>query len=166
MSPLSKEVDAPPSGDWLYRQGGLVLGPVSGPELVKRLYEGALDGQTEVTLVGHHDFRRVSDTEALRLVLAKAQAKWRVDAMDRQVRDRARRVRNMRLALVGGLAAVGAAGAWAGARYLAVHNPWRTDSGEPTISVEAPTITLARARRRDEDLVDYPLDRAAGSGRP
>ncbi len=165
MSSPHKDVEAPLSGDWLYRQGGLVLGPLSGPELVKRLYEGALDGQTEVTLVGTHHFQRVSETEALRLVLAKAQAKWRVDAMDRQVRERARKVRNARLVVVAGVAAVGAAGAWAGARYLAVHNPWRKDSGEPTISVEAPTITLARARGRDEDLVAYPLDRAAGPSR-
>ncbi len=166
MNSPPKEVDAPLSGDWLYRQEGLVLGPVSGQELVKRLYEGALDAQTEVTMVGTHHFRCVSDTEALRLVLAKAQAKWRVDAMDRKVRERARKVRNVRLAAVAGLATVCAVGAWAGARYLAVHNPWRTESGEATISVEAPTITLARARGRDEDLVAYPLDRPSGGGRP
>lgn len=165
MDPRPKE-DAPLGGDWLYRQGGLVLGPVSGQELVKRLYDGSLDGQTEVGLVGTHDFHRVSEVEALRLYLAKAQAKWRVDALDRRVRDRARKVRNLRLALVAAVAAVGAGGAWAGAQYLAVHNPWRKDTGEPTITVEPPTITLARARRRDEDLVDYPLDRAVGGARP
>jgi len=165
MDPRAKEHDAPLDGDWLYRRGGLVLGPVSGQELVKRLYEGALDGQTEVALVGGHDFQRVSEIEAFRLFLAKAQAKWRVDALDRRVRERARRVRNVRLAAVAGVAIVGAGGAWAGAQYLAVHNPWRKDSGEPTISVEPPTITLARARRRDEDLVDYPLDRAGGGAR-
>ncbi len=165
MASTSKEVEAPLGGDWLYRQGGLVLGPVSGAELVRRLYDGALDGQTEVTLVSSNHFRRISETDALRLVLAKAQAKWRVDAMDRRVRERARRVRNARLAVVAGVAAVGAGGAWAGARYLAVHNPWRKDSGEATISAEAPTITLARARGRDEDLVAYPLDRAASSTR-
>ncbi len=165
MSLPSKAVDPPLGGEWLYRQGGLVLGPVSGAELVRRLYDGALDGQTEVTLVGAHHFQRVSETEALRLALAKAQAKWRVDAMDRRVRERARRVRNVRLAMVVALAVVGAGVAGAGARYLAVHNPWRKESGEPTISVEAPTITLARARGRDEDLVAYPLDRAPTSGR-
>jgi hypothetical protein len=164
--PRTKEVEAPLGGDWLYRQGGLVLGPVSGQELVKRLYEGALDGQTEVTLVGAHHFQKVSDTDALRLFLAKAQAKWRVDALDRRVRGRERRVRNARLAAVLGVAVAGAGAAWVGARYLAVHNPWRKDSGEPTISVEPPTITLARARRRDEDLVDYPLDRTGGGQRP
>jgi len=165
MSLPSKAADPPLGGEWLYRQGGLVLGPVSGAELVRRLYDGALDGQTEVTLVGAHHFQRVSETEALRLALAKAQAKWRVDAMDRRVRERARRVRNVRLAVVVAVAVVGAGAAGAGARYLAVHNPWRKESGEPTISVEAPTITLARARGRDEDLVAYPLDRGSSSGR-
>lgn len=165
MSSSPKEVDAPLPGDWLYRQEGLVLGPVSGQELVKRLYEGALDAQTEVTLVGTHRFRRIADTEALRLVLAKAQAKWRVDAMDRKVREQARKVRNVRLAAVAGLAVVGAVGAGVGARYLAVHNPWRAEGGEATISVEAPTITLAKARGHDEDLVAYPLDRPTAPGR-
>lgn len=165
MDPRPKE-DAPLGGDWLYRQGGLVLGPVSGQELVKRLYAGALDAHTEVGLVGSGDFHPVSETEALRLFLAKAQAKWRVDALDRRVRGQARRVRNVRLGGVAAVAAVGAVAAWAGAQYLAVHNPWRKDSGEPTISVEPPTITLARARRRDEDLVDYPLDKVGGGARP
>jgi hypothetical protein len=159
METRSKEFEPPLSGDWLYRQGGLVLGPVSGPELVQRLYDGALDGQTEVALVGSHHFQPVAELEAFRLFLAKAQAKWRVDAMDRSVKERARRVRNVRLVVVAGLAAAGAVAAAAGARYLAVHNPWRKEQSEPTISVDAPTIALARARRRDEDLVDYPLDR-------
>src|SRR5450432_645339 len=100
MEPRPKDTEAPLGGEWLYRQGGLVLGPVSGQELVKRLYEGALDGQTEVTLVGANQFERVSEMDALRLFLAKAQAKWRVDALDRRVRARARRVRNVRLSVV------------------------------------------------------------------
>ena len=59
MQQRPKEQDAPLGGEWLYRQGGLVLGPVSGQELVKRLYDGAIDGQTEVTLIGSHNFQRV-----------------------------------------------------------------------------------------------------------
>jgi hypothetical protein len=92
-----------------------------------------------------------------------------VDALDRRVRGRARKVRNARLAAVLSVAVTGAGAAWVGERYLAVHNPWRKDVGEPTISVEPPTITLARVRGRDEDLVDYPLDRVGGtprSGKP
>lgn len=158
-----KETDPPLGGEWLYRQGSLVLGPVTGAELVKRLYDGALDAHTEVTLVGTHHFQPVAETDALRLFLAKAQAKWRVDAHDRQVKERRRRVRNVRLVVVGALAVAGATAAAAGARYLAVHNPWRKDTGEPTISVEPPVITLARARRRDDDLVAYPLDRSGGT---
>ncbi|HMK72890.1 MAG TPA: AgmX/PglI C-terminal domain-containing protein [Myxococcaceae bacterium] len=163
MDSHPKETDPPLGGDWLYRQGSLVLGPVTGAELVKRLYEGTLGAHTEVALVGTHPFRPVAETEVLRLFLAKAQAKWRVDAHDRQVKERRRRARNLRLVVVGGLAVAGATAAAAGARYLAVHNPWRKDTGEPTISVEPPTITLARARRRDDDLVDYPLDRSGGA---
>jgi hypothetical protein len=165
MDPRHREHEPPLGGDWLYRQGGLVLGPVSGQELVEQLYDGALDGQTEVAPVGSQNFQRIGEMDALRLFLAKAQAKWRVDAHDRRVRDRARRVRNVRLAVVALVAGVVATGAGIGARYLAVHNPWRKDSGEATITVEAPIITLARARRRDEDLVDYPLDHATGTGR-
>ena len=58
-----------------------------------------------MALVGE-GFERITQVEALRVHLAKAEAKWRVDALERRVRDRARRQRNVRLGIVAGIALV------------------------------------------------------------
>ena len=73
----SRDVDHaehPLGGEWLYRKGELVLGPVQGAQLLDRLYAGDINGQTEVALVGE-EFERVTHVEALRVHLAKAEAK-------------------------------------------------------------------------------------------
>ncbi|HVP59224.1 MAG TPA: AgmX/PglI C-terminal domain-containing protein [Myxococcaceae bacterium] len=145
-------------GEWLYRKGELVLGPVLGTQLLDRLYAGDINGQTEVALVGE-DFERVTQVEALRVHLAKAEAKWRVDALERRVRDRARRQRNVRLALLAGVALVVAGAAGAVARYMAVHGTFDTRTEEAAIAVEPPVIRLAKARRQQDEMLDYPLDR-------
>jgi hypothetical protein len=152
-------------GEWLFKQGELVLGPVAGSQLLDRLYGGTINGQTEVARVGHQ-FERVSQVEALRVHLAKAEAKWRVDALERRVTDRARRQRNTRLAIVGAVAAAVAGVAGVAARYAAVHGTFDTRREEDNIAVEPPTIRMAKAHRREDELLDYPLDkggrRAAG----
>jgi hypothetical protein len=154
-------------GEWLFRQGELVLGPVAGSQLLERLYGGTINGQTEVALVGH-EFQRVSQIQALRVHLAKAEAKWRVDALERRVNERARRQRNTRLLIVGVVAAAVAGVAGAAARYAAVHGTFDTRREEDNIAVEPPTIRMAKAHRREDELLDYPLDkggRRAGPGR-
>lgn len=154
-------------GEWLYRRGELVLGPVQGTQLLDRLYAGEINGQTEVAQVGH-DFERITQVDALRVHLAKAEAKWRVDTLERRVRDRARRQRNTRLATVGAVALVVAGVAGAVARYMAVHGTFDPVRQEAGIAVEPPTIRLAKARRKEDELLDYPLERGGrrttGSG--
>jgi hypothetical protein len=146
-------------GEWLYRQGELVLGPVQGAQLLERLYAGDINGQTEVALVGH-DFERVTQVDSLRVHLAKAEAKWRVDALERRVRDRARKQRNTRLLTIGAVALVVAGVAGAVARYMAVHGTFDPVREEAAIAVEPPTIGLAKARRKDDELAYYPMDRS------
>jgi hypothetical protein len=158
MESRNQDAERALGGEWLYRQGELVLGPVQGTQLLDRLYSGAINGQTEVALVGH-DFERVTQVGALRVHLAKAEAKWRVDALERRVRGRARRQRNTRLAVVGAVALVVAGGAGAVARYMAVHGTFDRGREEMAIAVEPPTIRLAKARRREDELLDYPLDK-------
>jgi hypothetical protein len=154
----------PLGGEWLYRKGELVLGPVRGAQLLDKLYAGDINGQTEVALVGE-EFHRITQVEALRVHLAKAEAKWRVDALERRVHQRARRQRNVRLTLFAGVALVVAGVAGAIARYMAVHgtfDPARTE--EAAIAVEPPVIRLAKARKQQDEMLDYPLER--GGKRP
>jgi hypothetical protein len=159
----AEHAEHPLGGEWLYRKGELVLGPVHGAQLLDRLYAGDINGQTEVALVGG-DFERITQVEALRVHLAKAEAKWRVDALERRVRDRARRQRNVRLMILAGVAVVVAGAAGAAARYMAVHGTFDKRTEEAAIAVEPPVIRLARARKQQDEMLDYPLDR--GGRRP
>ncbi len=162
----SRDVDHaehPLGGEWLYRKGELVLGPVHGAQLLDKLYAGDINGQTEVALVGE-GFERITQVEALRVHLAKAEAKWRVDALERRVHDRARRQRNVRLSIVAGIALVVAGVAGAIARYVAVHGTFDTRTEEAAIAVEPPVIRLAKARKQQDEMLDYPLDK--GGRRP
>ena len=62
------------------------------------------------------------------------------------------------------LVVAGAAGAMA--RYMAVHgtfDPARTE--EAAIAVEPPVIRLAKARKQQDEMLDYPLDGAASDRR-
>ncbi|HET9155848.1 MAG TPA: AgmX/PglI C-terminal domain-containing protein [Myxococcaceae bacterium] len=159
-----EHAEHPLGGEWLYRKGELVLGPVHGPQLLDRLYAGDINGQTEVALVGE-DFERITHVYALRVHLAKAEAKWRVDALERRVRDRARRQRNVRLSMLAGVALVVAGVAGAVARYMAVHGTFDKRTEEAAIAVEPPVIRLAKARKQQQDeMLDYPLDK--GGRRP
>jgi hypothetical protein len=152
-------------GEWLYRKGELVLGPVHGAQLLDKLYAGDINGQTEVALVGE-DFERITQVEALRVHLAKAEAKWRVDALERRVGDRARRQRNVRLGILAGIALVVAGAAGAVARYMAVHGTFDTRTEEAAIAVEPPVIRLAKARKQQDEMLDYPLDRGGRKPAP
>ena len=154
-----EHAEHPLGGEWLYRKGELVLGPVQGAQLLDRLYAGDINGQTEVALVGE-DFERITQVEALRVHLAKAEAKWRVDALERRVRDRARRQRNVRLTILAGVAVAVAGAAGAVARYMAVHGTFDTRTQEAAIAVEPPVIRLAKARKQQDEMLDYPLDKS------
>jgi len=156
--------EQPLGGEWLYRKGELVLGPVPGAKLLDKLYAGDINGQTEVALLGE-DFERITQVDALRIHLAKAEAKWRVDALERRVQERARRQRNVRLTLLAAVALVVAGGAGAVARYMAVHGTFDAARvEEAAIAVEPPVIRLAKARKQQDEMVGYPLDK--GGRRP
>jgi len=160
----AEHAEHPLGGEWLYRKGELVLGPVHGAQLLDKLYAGDINGQTEVALIGE-EFERITQVEALRVHLAKAEAKWRVDALERRVRDRARRQRNVRLTILAGVALVVAGAAGAVARYMAVHGTFDKRTEEAAIAVEPPIIRLAKARKQQQDeMVDYSLDK--GGRRP
>ena len=166
----AEHAEQPLGGEWLYRKGELVLGPVHGAQLLDKLYAGEINGQTEVAPVGEA-FERITHVEALRVHLATAEAKWRVDALERRVHHRARRQRNVRLSILAGVALVVAGAAGAIARYMAVHGTFDKRVEEAAIAVEPPVIRLAKARKQQDEMLDYPMEKggrrpAAGGGRP
>jgi hypothetical protein len=151
-------------GEWLFRQGELVLGPLPTKQLVDKLYSGELDARTEVAPVGQRSFRKIGDVDVFKLHVAKAEAKRRVEAAELVARQQAARQRNIRIALFAGVVLVAGAAAAVGARYLAIYNPLNSSDGLADIEIEPPTITVARARV-DEDLVEYPVGGAPSAPR-
>ncbi len=148
------------AGDWLFRQGDLVLGPLPAGQLVQKLYAGELNAETLVSKLGDGRFVLLSEVDVFKLHLAKAAAKQRVDAAAASETSRSNKRRTI---VIGGSVvvllalALGVAGA---ARYLAVHGPGDEDFGD-LISVDPPTITLASLSNHEEEMIDYPF---GGSG--
>jgi hypothetical protein len=153
------------SGDWLYKDGDLLLGPVQGGQIVQKLFSGEMDRNSLVSPMGESNFRKIAEVDAFQVALAKAEAHRRVDAAARAEAVKVSRSRNQRLVVVAVVAVIVAAGAAAGARYLAVHNPFKGESDDGFgITVEPPTIALARSRHSEEELIDYPGS-SKGKGR-
>jgi hypothetical protein len=139
---------------WLYRQGDLVLGPLTGHQLVEKLYAGEVTGETEVSASGPSGFRKLKELDAFQLHVSKAAVKLRVEAEARALQSKRTKVRLITggvVALVlGGLGM----GAWQIARYSSVYLPG-VDSGDLAIQVDAPVITPAK-HSMPEELFDYP----------
>ncbi|XXF75035.1 AgmX/PglI C-terminal domain-containing protein [Myxococcaceae bacterium GXIMD 01537] len=158
---LAREAEGEVGGQWLMRQGELVLGPVSGELLVEKLYTGEVTGETPVARAGERGFQRLADTDAFRLHVVKAEARVRVEAQVQVERERARKLRFIWGGALAGVTLALAIGAWQVARYLAVHS----GGGEAIddITMDPPTITLAQARAEEEALLEYPTPGGAGS---
>ena len=145
-------------GHWLFRQGDLVLGPVSGGQIVEKLATGELTPDSPVALAGERDFHPMKDVEAFRVHVARAEARARVDAAVQVEREKSRK----RLMILGGAAGVGVlvlgiVGLQV-ARSAAVHGFGGGEEDFEGIEMEPPTIRLAQARRDDEELFEYPTN--------
>jgi hypothetical protein len=149
---------------WLFRQGDLVLGPVTGQQLVKKLYTGEMTGSTLVAPPGARDFKPMADVPVFKVHVARAQAKAKVDAELRAERQRVMRKRLIIGGIVATVTVLLGIGAWQVARWAAVHGPGGDEDEYAGISVELPTITLAQKRKDSEDLIAYPS--SSSSTRP
>jgi hypothetical protein len=151
---LARE-DTEVGGQWLLRQGELVLGPMSGGQLVEKLQAGEVTGETFVARAGERTFQKLGETDAFRVHVVKAEARARVEAQLRAERERARKMKLVLGGVLAGVTLVLGVGAWQVARYLAVHGG--DDSADSDgITMEPPVITVAQARPEEEDLLEYP----------
>ncbi|MFP2959880.1 AgmX/PglI C-terminal domain-containing protein [Myxococcus sp. 1LA] len=157
---LAADVD----GHWLFKHGDLVLGPVSGAQIVEKLTSGELTPDTLVAPAGERDFHRMSEVDAFRSHVARAEARARVDAA--VVVERAKSAKRLKIlggAAVAGVVVLGIFGVHV-ARNAAVHG-WFGGGGVQTDDFEMGEITIrvAQARADDEEFFDYP---AGGAQRP
>lgn len=151
----------PGQPEWLFRQGELVLGPLTADQLIQKLFAGEIDARTPVQKMGDGGFRRLGEVDAFRVHVAKSEAKARVDksAMNQAVAQK--KTRNVKIIVTVAIATVIASVVGGVGYRLAVDSPWKDVDeeafGDITISIEPGSIKLAKANIDDEELVDYPL---------
>lgn len=143
------------SPGWLFRQGELVLGPVAPEQIIEKIYSHELADKSEVQLMGSGQFKTLAEVDIFRVHLAKAAAKKRVEAHAADHEQKVRKKTGATIAIGVVMVLLTGAGLAAVARYVAVHSPGRSveELAWGDIEVEAPTI--AKARKNDDDLVDY-----------
>lgn len=146
---------------WLFRQGDLILGPVPTKALVDKLFTAEVNGLTEVQMMGSGIFRKLRDVPELKVHLAKAEAKQRVDAQAQvHAKSRSKRLVTIIGVVTGVLMVTGIGVAFLGS-YLAVHGS--TSSADELawgdITIDAPTVSRAQ-RNADDEFVEY-----TGTGR-
>ncbi len=141
---------------WLFRQGDLVLGPMSGQQLVEKLYTGEMTGNTLIAPPGARDFVPMAEVAVFKVHVARAQAKAKVDAEQRAERQRVMRKRLILGSIAAAVTVALGVVAWQVARWAAVHGPGGEEDEYAGITVELPTITLAQRRKDSEDLIAYP----------
>lgn len=141
---------------WLYREGDLVLGPVTGQQVVGLLFEGKMTGNTLIAPPGERDFQRVGDVDVFKVHVARAVAKARVDAEVEAQRQRTKR----KVMIFGGIGVVVTAllavGAWQVARWAAVHGPGAEEDEYAGITMDQLVIAVAQKRQDDQELFAYP----------
>ncbi|HET7823749.1 MAG TPA: AgmX/PglI C-terminal domain-containing protein [Anaeromyxobacter sp.] len=147
-------------GEWLFRRGGQVFGPVDSRGVAAMLYRGEIDGQTPLS-TGDGSWRPVSAVPIFLVHAKKAEAAARVEREvtgARLLRER----RNRRRAVA---AVVGVVLLVAGAVGTAVFLTRGTAGTSPLLEDFGAGIRIASAakvgvsgRAVEEDLVDVPLD--------
>ncbi|MBZ4412146.1 AgmX/PglI C-terminal domain-containing protein [Myxococcus sp. XM-1-1-1] len=160
-----QELAADVDGQWLFRHGDLVLGPVSGSVIVEKLKTGELTPESPLALAGERDFHPMREVEPFKVHVALSEARARVDAAVLVEREK----NHKRVLMLGGVAAglalvLGTVGIYV-ARNAAVHGWFGEDEFEG-IEMEAPVIRVAQARQDDEELFDYPTQGAVKPGTP
>ena len=147
-------------GEWLFRRGGQVFGPVDSRGIAAMLYRGEIDGQTPISS-GDGAWRSVSEISLFLVHAKKAAAAQRVEREvtgARLLRQRRHRRRVVVAALgVVLLVAGGVTGAVLLTRGVASTSPLLEDFGAGIRIASAARVGVSR-RAVEEELVDVPLD--------
>ncbi|HYQ80530.1 MAG TPA: AgmX/PglI C-terminal domain-containing protein [Anaeromyxobacteraceae bacterium] len=114
-------------GEWTFKKGGQVFGPVSARELVALLYRGELDGRTPVA--GEDGaYHPLGQVPAFLVQVKKAEAQLRVEQEVTGARLLKRRRRVLRWTAAALLTVVGGGGGLWLAWWLAASKPWEPRS--------------------------------------
>ncbi len=78
LGDLPPQETAAPTGQWLFKERDLLMGPVPAKVIVDKLYAGDLTGDTPVASEEDELWRPLREVAEFRVHLAKAEARQRV----------------------------------------------------------------------------------------
>jgi hypothetical protein len=121
--PSDSTLEGAGPGEWLFKRGGQVYGPVSAQALLSMVFRGELDGQTPVA-AEDGSWRPLGSVPAFVVHVKKAEAQLRVEREVTGARQLARRRSLLRTSVAAALALAALAGGGYGAYWLATRKPW------------------------------------------
>ncbi len=145
----------PATGLWMFKQNGMVFGPVSARVMLDKLYKGEIGPDTEVSREEEENFRTLSDVAFFTVHLAKAQAKLKVEREEDTHQAGERRGRRTRgvvvVLLVLSSVAVAAGGAYWGVQRR--QHKLEQEVDDIPITANPPELTAAsKLASRDVDV--------------
>lgn len=154
MGGTERDVGEPVAGEWLFRREGKLFGPVPAAVLVERLEAGEFSPDLSVAPEGG-EFRPLREVPEFVPVLARLEARRKVEGELAAARRVARRRGLGRLLLWGGLAAGVAAAVAAG--VIALVKARLPEAAVAEVRVSAPLIAAAPAAPAapGDDLLAY-----------
>ncbi|MHB1846293.1 MAG: hypothetical protein ACYCWW_15830 [Deltaproteobacteria bacterium] len=154
-------------GSWMFKQDGMLFGPVPARVLIEKLYRGEIRGDTLVAREEEDAFRELKDVSFFVIHLAKAEAKLRVERDEGALVAAERRRGRGRLAVSVGLIALAIAGAAGGAGYLMIQRQTRLQREVEDVPIVSnpPELAAASAAGRAEDEVALPTGAVATTAR-
>ncbi|MFO0580952.1 MAG: AgmX/PglI C-terminal domain-containing protein [Anaeromyxobacter sp.] len=159
-------------GEWLFRKGGEVYGPVDGRRVAELLYAGELDAGTPVSKDDGERWALVSEVPAFVVHAKKAQKKLEIEREITSARALAERRGRLRLAALGAVGLVAIAGAGVGAWVMtrpSAGSGLLEDFGEGIRIVSAAKVGVSRRAAAAGDEVEValePLPATGGPGQP
>jgi hypothetical protein len=153
-------------GLWMFKQNGMVFGPVSARVILDKLYQGEINADTEVSREEEERFRSIREVAFFTLHLAKAQAKLKVEHEEDTLEAGQKRGRRTRI-VAGGVLAVSIVGLAAFGAYWGVQrrqHQLEKEVDDIPITPNPPELEAAsRVASRDVD-VRLPTGPAAAPG--
>ncbi len=161
-------------GEWVFKQDGMLFGPVPAKVLLDKLYGGEVTGDTPIAPEGEGQaFKRLREVPFFVVHVAKAEAKLRVDGEKQRHEAGEQRKGRAKLVATVVLALAAAGGAAYGVYWMVASRAFDESAAElDDIAIESspPLITLAENAPRptdEEELLDYvDAEKAPAGGKP
>ncbi|HUB07550.1 MAG TPA: hypothetical protein VMB50_11140 [Myxococcales bacterium] len=148
-------------GKWMFKENGMVFGPVPARLLLDKLYKGEIGPDTEVAREEEENFRTLREVAFFTVHLAKAQAKLRVEQEESRIAAGERQGRHRRAATAVALVVAALALAGGGAYWAVVQRHRRLAQEVDEIPITPNPPELAAAERHGTRDVDFRLHGAS-----